>query len=93
MYTKEQIKKLKDESAIPVEIVGNLDIRDKKAQIFDILSSYKSQTFLTFIIYPDNDKGSLETYQLKDLVEHINIVYAIVPVSIQTYKELINNVI
>ena len=91
MYNKKDVHKLQDDSLIPIEIIGDLDITEKKAKVLDILSAYKSQTFLVFTVYPENDKANLETYQLKDIVNNINIIYGIIPISLETYREIIDN--
>jgi len=91
MYDKNDVKKLQDNSAMPIEVVGDLGISERKIKLFDLLGTYQTQNFLVFTAYPENDKVNLEVYQLKDLISNINILYAIIPISIQTYKEVIRN--
>jgi len=90
MYTKEEIDKLED-TVLPIEIMGDLDDDEKKIKLFDILTSYQTKTFIGFKALPGNDKVQMDTYKLEELISNIGLIYAIMPLALQTYKDIIAN--
>lgn len=91
MYQKKDMIELKENSAVPIEVFDDINIEEKKLQLFDLLGSYQAKSFLVFTALPNNEKLQQDVYRREDIFSNVNIIYALVPVSIKVYKDLIGN--
>ncbi len=91
MYKKEDIKKLRESSPVPVEIFEEKDTDKRKVKLFDILGTYQSQLFFCFTALPDNDKVQMKSMKREQLFSSVNSIYGVVPVSVDIVEEVIKN--
>ena len=91
MYKKEDVKKLRENSPVPVEIFEEKNTDKRKVKLFDILGTYQSQLFFCFTALPDNDKVQIKSMKREQLFSSVNSIYGMVPVSIDIMEEVIKN--
>jgi len=92
-FTKEEIEELR--SHVPIEIVGELNVMEKKAKMFDLLSRSQAEWFLAFKqeAIMGSDKLEVAMADATDIMMAWKGLYAIVPISGEVVLNLILQVI